>query len=185
MIDEIIADAEERMQKSVVSLEEAFKKIRTGRAHPSILDSMMVSYYGTDTSLSQLANVNVEEGRSLLISPWEKQLIGEIEKAILKSGLGLNPSNNGDTIRVPMPPLTEETRREYTKQAKQEVENARVAIRNIRRDANSRFKDFEKERDISEDQQHRAEEQIQKLTNKHIAAVESAYQVKEQDLLSF
>ena len=185
MIDEIIADAEERMQKSVVSLEEAFKKIRTGRAHPSILDSVMVSYYGTDTPLSQLANVNVEEGRSLLISPWEKQLIGEIEKAILKSGLGLNPSNNGDTIRVPMPPLTEETRREYTRQAKQEVENARVAIRNIRRDANSRFKDFEKERDISEDQQHRAEEQIQKLTNKHIAAVESAYQVKEQDLLSF
>ena len=185
MIDEIIADAEERMQKSVVSLEEAFKKIRTGRAHPSILDSVMVSYYGTDTPLNQLANVNVEEGRSLLISPWEKQLIGEIEKAILKSDLGLNPSNNGDTIRVPMPPLTEETRREYTKQAKQEAENARVAIRNIRRDANSRFKDFEKERDISEDQQHRAEEQVQKLTNKHIAAVESAYQVKEQDLLSF
>ena len=185
MIDEIIADAEERMQKSVVSLEEAFKKIRTGRAHPSILDSVMVSYYGTDTPLRQLANVNVEEGRSLLISPWEKQLIGEIEKAILKSDLGLNPSNNGDTIRVPMPPLTEETRREYTKQAKQEVENARVAIRNIRRDANSRFKDFEKERDISEDQQHRAEERVQKLTNKHIAAVESAYQVKEQDLLSF
>ena len=185
MIDEIIADAEERMQKSVASLEEAFKKIRTGRAHPSILDSVMVSYYGTDTPLSQLANVNVEEGRSLLISPWEKQLIGEIEKAILKSDLGLNPSNNGDTIRVPMPPLTEETRREYTKQAKQEVENARVAIRNIRRDANSRFKDFEKERDISEAQQHRAEEQVQKLTNKHIAAVESAYQVKEQDLLSF
>ena len=185
MIDEIIADAEKRMQKSVGSLEEAFKKIRTGRAHPSILDSVMVSYYGTDTPLSQLANVNVEEGRSLLISPWEKQLIGEIEKAILKSDLGLNPSNNGDTVRVPMPPLTEETRREYTKQAKQEVENARVAIRNIRRDANSRLKDFEKERDISEDQQHRAEEQIQKLTNKHIAAVESAYQVKEQDLLSF
>ena len=185
MIDEIIADAEKRMQKSVGSLEEAFKKIRTGRAHPSILDSVMVSYYGTDTLLSQLANINVEEGRSLLISPWEKQLIGEIEKAILKSDLGLNPSNNGDTIRVPMPPLTEETRREYTKQAKQEVENARVAIRNIRRDANSRFKDFEKERDISEDQQHRAEEQVQKLTNKHIAAVESAYQVKEQDLLSF
>ena len=185
MIDEIIADAEERMQKSVASLEEAFKKIRTGRAHPSILDSVMVSYYGADTPLSQLANVNVEEGRSLLISPWEKQLIGEIEKAILKSDLGLNPSNNGDTIRVPMPPLTEETRREYTRQAKQEVENARVAIRNIRRDANSRFKDFEKERDISEDQQHRAEEQVQKLTNKHIAAVESAYQVKEQDLLSF
>ena len=185
MIDEIITDVEKRMLKSVASLEEAFKKIRTGRAHPSILDGVVVSYYGADTPLNQLANVNVEEGRSLVISPWEKQLIGEIEKSILKSDLGLNPSNNGDTIRVPMPPLTEETRREYTKQAKQEAENARVAIRNIRRDANSRFKDFEKGRDISEDQQHRAEEQIQKLTNKYIAAVESAYQVKEKDLLSF
>ena len=185
MIDEIITDAEKRMLKRVGSLEEAFKKIRTGRAHPSILDGVVVSYYGADTPLNQLASVNVEEGRSLVISPWEKQLIGEIEKSILKSDLGLNPSNNGDTIRVPMPPLTEETRREYTKQAKQEAENARVAIRNIRRDANSRFKESEKGRDISEDQQHRAEELIQKLTNKHIAAVESAYQVKEKDLLSF
>ena len=131
MIDEIITDAEKRMLKSVASLEEAFKKIRTGRAHPSILDGVVVSYYGADTPLNQLANVNVEEGRSLVISPWEKQLIGEIEKSILKSDLGLNPSNNGDTIRVPMPPLTEETRREYTKQAKQEAENARVAIRNL------------------------------------------------------
>lgn len=185
MIDEIIEDAEDRMQKSVASLEDAFKKIRTGRAHPSILDSVMVSYYGSDTPLNQLANVNVEEGRSLIISPWEKNQIGEIEKAILKSDLGLNPSNNGDTIRVPMPPLTEETRREYTKQAKNEAENARVAIRNIRRDANSDFKDLEKEKEISEDDQRRAEEQVQKLTDKYIAAIESAYQVKEQDLLSF
>ena len=185
MINEITKGAEERMQKSVVSLEEAFKKIRTGRAHPSILDSVLVSYYGTDTPLSQLANVNVEESRSLVISPWEKNLIGEIEKAILKSDLGLNPSNNGDTIRVPMPPLTEETRREYTKQAKNEVENARVAIRNIRRDANSDFKELEKEKEISEDEQRRAEEHVQKLTDKYIAAVESAYQIKEGDLLSF
>ncbi|MDA1370468.1 MAG: ribosome recycling factor [Proteobacteria bacterium] len=185
MIDEIIADAEERMQKSVNSLEEAFKKIRTGRAHPNILDAVMVSYYGADTPLNQLANVNVEEGRSLLITPWEKKLISEIEKAILKSDLGLNPSNNGDTIRVPMPPLTEETRREFTKQAKHETENARVAIRNIRRDANSDFKDLEKEKEISEDEHRRAEEQVQKLTDKYIAAVESTYQTKEQDLLSF
>ena len=185
MIDEITEGAEERMQKSVVSLEEVFKKIRTGRAHPSILDSVLVSYYGADTPLNQLANVNVEEGRSLVISPWEKNLIGEIEKAILRSDLGLNPSNNGDTIRVPMPPLTEETRREYTKQAKTEAENARVAIRNIRRDANSDFKELEKEKEISEDEQRRAEELVQKLTNKYIAAVESAYQVKEHDLLSF
>ncbi len=184
MIEEIIADAEERMQKSVSSLEEAFKKIRTGRAHPSILDSIMVSYYGADTPLNQLANVTVEEGRSLLISPWENQLIGEIEKAIMKSDLGLNPSNNGHTIRVPMPPLTEETRREFTKQAKNEAENARVAIRNIRRDANSDFKELEKEKEISEDEQRRAEDRVQKLTDKYIAAVEAAYQVKEADLLS-
>ena len=173
------------MTKSLASLDDAFKRIRTGRAHPSILDSVMVSYYGNDTPLNQLANVNVEEGRSLLISPWEKQIISDIEKAIMKSDLGLNPSNNGDTIRVPMPPLTEETRREYTKQAKNEAENARIAIRNIRRDANSDFKDLEKEKEISEDEQRRAEDLVQKLTDKYVAEVEAAYQVKEQDLLSF
>ena len=185
MVNEIIADAEQRMQKSVTSLEDALKKIRTGRAHPSILDSIMVSYYGTDTSLTQLANVNVEEGRSLLISPWEKAMIGDIEKAILKSDLGLNPANNGDTIRVPMPVLTEETRKEFTKQAKHEAENARVAIRNIRRDANSDFKELGKEKEIGEDEQHRAEERVQKLTDKYIAVVESTYHRKEADLLSF
>ena len=185
MINDIIGDAEDRMQKSITSLEDSFKKIRTGRAHPSILDSVMVSYYGTDTLLSQLANVNVEEGRSLLISPWEKNIIGEIEKAILKSDLGLNPSNNGDTIRVPMPPLTEETRKEYTKQAKNESENARVAIRNIRRDANSDLKDLQKEKEISEDEQRRAEDDIQKLTDKYVAKIESVYRTKESDLLSF
>jgi ribosome recycling factor len=185
MKDEIIDDTNQRMQKTIVSLEDSFKRIRTGRAHPSILDSVMVSYYGTDTLLNQLANVNVEEGRTLLISPWEKNIIGEIEKAILKSDLGLNPSNNGDTIRVPMPPLTEETRKEYTKQAKNEAENARVAVRNIRRDANSDLKDLEKEKVISEDDQRRAEDQVQKLTNKYIADIDSAYSVKESDLLSF
>ena len=161
MINKTIADAEERMQKSLASLEDAFKKIRTGRAHPSILDSIMVSYYGTNTPLTQLASVNVEEGRSLLISPWEKALIGDIEKAILKSDLGLNPANNGDTIRVPMPVLTEETRKEFTKQAKHEAENARVAIRNIRRDANSNFKELGKEKEIGENEQPRAGERVQ------------------------
>jgi ribosome recycling factor len=185
MIDETIADADERMQKSLASLDEAFKRIRTGRAHPDILDSVQVSYYGSDTPLSQLANVTVEEGRSLIISPWEKPMIGEIEKAIMKSDLGLNPSNNGDTIRVPMPPLTEETRKEYTKQAKAEAENARIAIRNIRRDANSDFKELEKEKEISEDEQHRAEDQVQKITDKHIATIDSSFQAKEADLLSF
>ena len=185
MIDETIADAAERMQKSIASLDEAFKRIRTGRAHPDILDSVQVSYYGSDTPLSQLANVTVEEGRSLIISPWEKPMIGEIEKAIMKSDLGLNPSNNGDTIRVPMPPLTEETRKEYTKQAKAEAENARIAIRNIRRDANSDFKELEKEKEISEDERHKAEDQIQKITDKHIATIEHSFQAKEADLLSF
>jgi ribosome recycling factor len=185
MIDDIIDDAAERMQKSVNSLGDAFKKIRTGRAHPSILDTVMVSYYGSDTPLNQLANVNAEEGRSLIISPWEKNIIGDIEKAIMKSDLGLNPSNNGDTIRVPMPALTEETRRDYTKQAKNEAENARIAVRNIRRDANTDFKDLEKEKDISEDEQRRAEDRVQKLTDQFIAAIESAYQVKETDLLTF
>jgi len=184
MINDIISDAEERMGKSVIALEEAFKKIRTGRAHPNILDSVVVSYYGSGTPLNQLANVTVEEGRSLIISPWEKQLISEIEKAIMKSDLGFNPSNNGDTIRVPMPPLTEETRREYTKQAKSEAENARVAIRNIRRDANSDFKELEKEKEISEDEQRSAEERIQKLTDKFVAEIETTYQAKEADLLS-
>lgn len=185
MENEIIAEAEERMRKSISSLEVSFKRIRTGRAHPSILDNVIVSYYGTDTLLSQLGNINVEEGRTLLISPWEKNIIGDIEKAILKSDLGLNPSNNGDTIRVPMPPLTEETRKEYTKQAKNEAENARVAVRNIRRDANSDLKNLEKEKEISEDAQRRAEEKVQKLTDSFIDAVESAYKLKEADLLSF
>lgn len=183
MINDIITDAEDRMKKSVLSLEDAFKKIRTGRAHPSLLDDVMVAYYGADTPLNQLANVTVEEGRTLVVSPWEKPMIGEIEKAIMKSDLGLNPSNNGDTIRVPMPPLTEETRREYTKQAKNEVEHARVAIRNIRRDANSDFKELLKDKDISEDESRRAEEQVQKLTDKYIAEAEQAYQAKEADLL--
>ena len=183
MINEITKGAEERMQKSVVSLEEAFKKIRTGRAHPSILDSVLVSYYGADTPLSQLANVNVEESRSLVISPWEKNLIGEIEKAILKSDLGLNPSNNGDTIRVPMPPLTEETRREYTKQAKNEVENARVAIRNIRRDAIGDCKEMVKEKMVAEDEGRRGEEKVQGITDSRIGEVDELLASKETDLM--
>ena len=183
MINEIIADAEDRMQKSLVSLDEAFKKIRTGRAHPSLLDSVLVSYYGADTPLNQLANVNVEEGRSLVISPWEKQLIGEIEKAIMKSDLGLNPATSADKIRLPMPPLTEENRRDLTKVAKNEAENARIAIRNIRRDANHHIKELLKEKEISEDEERRGEELIQKLTDQKIKEVDSALEVKEADLM--
>ncbi len=184
MINEILADAKQRMDKSLSSLDAAFNKIRTGRAHPSILDSVQVDYYGTETPIQQVANVVVEDARSLMITPWEKNMLGPIEKAIMTSDLGLNPSNNGDVIRVPMPPLTEETRREYTKQAKQEAENSRVALRNIRRDANQHLKDLLKEKEISEDEEHRAEQEIQKLTDSHIAKVEEKYTAKEADLLS-
>jgi len=184
VINEILADAKQRMDKSLSSLDAAFNKIRTGRAHPSILDSVQVDYYGTETPIQQVANVVVEDARSLMITPWEKNMLGPIEKAIMTSDLGLNPSNNGDVIRLPMPPLTEETRREYTKQAKQEAENSRVALRNIRRDANQHLKDLLKEKEISEDEEHRAEQEIQKLTDSHIAKVEEKYTAKEADLLS-
>ena len=183
-VEQITTEAETRMKKSVHSLEEAFKKIRTGRAHPGILDGILVSYYGNDTPLNQLGNIVVEEGRTLVVTPWEKPMIAEIEKAILKSDLGLTPSNNGSAVRVPMPPLTEETRREFSKQAKSEAENAKVAVRNIRRDANGSFKELEKSKEISEDDLRRAEEGMQKLTDSHINAIESAYQVKEKDLLA-
>lgn len=184
MIDDIIKDAEERMVKSVAALDVAFNKIRTGRAHPSILDTISVEYYGSETPLSQLANITVEDGRCLVVVPWERQLISEVEKAIMKSDLGLNPSNNGESVRVPMPMLTEETRRDFTKQAKAEAENARVAVRNIRRDANGTFKDLLKEKEVSEDDQHRAEDRVQKLTDKYIAKVDEKFSAKEADLLT-
>ena len=136
MIEEIKEDAAERMDKTLVALDAAFAKIRTGRAHPSLLDNISVDYYGTATPINQVANITVEDGRTLLVAPWEKPMIPEIEKAILKSDLGLNPSTSSDNIRLPMPPLTEENRRDLTKIARSEAENARVAIRNIRRDAN-------------------------------------------------
>ncbi len=184
MIEEILLDAEERMEKSLNSLDSAFNKIRTGRAHPNILDNIFVDYYGSDTPIQQVSNVTVEDARSLLITPWEKNMLGAIEKAIMSSDLGLNPSNNGDVIRVPMPALTEETRKEYTKQAKHEAENARVALRNIRRDANQHVKDLLKEKEISEDDERKAEQDIQKLTDSHIAKVEEKYNAKESDLLA-
>lgn len=184
MIEEILLDAEERMEKSLNSLDSAFNKIRTGRAHPNLLDNIFVDYYGSPTPIQQVSNVTVEDGRSLLITPWEKNMLGPIEKAIMSSDLGINPSNNGDVIRVPMPSLTEETRKEYTKQAKHEAENARVALRNIRRDANQHVKDLLKEKEISEDDERKAEQDIQKLTDSHIAKVEEKYNAKETDLLA-
>ncbi|OUR71387.1 ribosome recycling factor [Marinomonas sp. 42_23_T18] len=184
MIDEILLDSEERMGKSIAALETAFKKIRTGRAHPSILDSVRIDYYGSDTPLSQVANITVEDARTLGISPWEKNLVPEIEKAIMKSDLGLNPSTTGGLIRIPMPALTEETRKNYFKQAKAEAEGARVSIRNIRRDANAGFKSLLKEKEISEDDDRRAQDLVQKLTDKYVAQVEDRIAKKEKDLMA-
>lgn len=183
MLNEITQDATERMQKSVESLVTNFKKIRTGRAHPSILEGIQVSYYGSDVPLSQVANISVEDGRTLSIIPWEKPMVPVIEKAIMTSGLGLNPATAGENIRVPMPPLTEETRKGYIKQARQEAESARVAIRNIRRDANGDLKDLLKEKEITEDDQRRGEDQIQKITDKHVAEVDGLLEQKEKDLM--
>ncbi|HWK55408.1 MAG TPA: ribosome recycling factor [Hyphomicrobiales bacterium] len=184
MINDILQDAEERMKKSLHSLEAAFNKIRTGRAHPGILDNVRVSYYGSEMPIQQVANVVVEDARTLAVSPWEKKMLQEIERAIMKADLGLNPSNNGDVIRVPMPMLTEQTRRDYTKQAKAEAENARVAVRNIRREANNDVKELLKEKAIGEDDERRAEQNIQKMTDNHIALIDKKYAEKEADLLS-
>ena len=184
MINEIKKDAQVRMQKSVESLEHAFAKIRTGRASPAILDSIMVSYYGSDTPLRQVANVTVEDSRTLALTVFDKSMIQAVEKAIMTSDLGLNPATAGTTIRVPMPALTEETRKGYTKQARQEAENARVAVRNIRRDALAQLKDLVKEKEISEDEERRAADEVQKLTDKFVAEVEKALVGKEKDLMA-
>ena len=184
MISNVLKESEERMKKSLHSLEVAFNRIRTGRAHPSILDSVKVNYYGTDTPIQQVANVVVEDARTIMIAPWEKKMLQEIEKAIMKADLGFNPSNNGDVIRVPMPSLTEQTRKDYTKQAKAEAEHARVAVRNIRRDANTHFKDLLKDKNISEDEARRAEQNIQKMTDNYVAVIDRKYSEKEADLLA-
>ena len=183
MIKEIKEDAAERMSKSVDVLGQNFNKIRTGRAHPSLLDTIRVDYYGAESPLSQVASINVEDARTLSVVPWEKQLVPAIEKAIMKSDLGLNPSTAGTVIRIPMPMLTEETRKGYIKQAKQEAENARVSVRNIRRDALADFKSLLKEKDISEDEERKAADDVQKLTDKFIAEIDRELAEKEKDLM--
>jgi ribosome recycling factor len=165
-------------------LKHEFSRIRTGRAHPSLLDHIMVPYYGTDTALSQVANIAVEDARMLTVTPWEQNMVQAIEKAIMKSDLGLNPSTNGMTIRIPLPSLTEERRRDLVKVVKHEAENGRVAVRNIRRDANSAIKDALKDKKISEDDARSAEEKIQKLTDQFIKEIEHQFELKEKDLLS-
>lgn len=179
-----LKEIEDRMKKTLASLDTAFARIRTGRAHPSILDGVQVNYYGSMMPIGQVANVIVEDARTLAISPWEKKMLVEIERAIQKADLGFNPSNNGDVIRVPMPALTEQTRKEYTKQAKAEAEHARVAVRNIRRDANTHYKEELKAKKISEDDERRAEQSVQKLTDNYIAQIDKKYSTKEADLMA-
>ena len=183
MIDEIIQDAETRMKKSVDALHNELAKIRTGRAHPSLLDHVKVDYYGAETPLNQVANVVIEDSRTLAVTPWEKPMVQAIEKAIMSADLGLNPVTAGTVIRVPMPALTEERRRDLVKVVKHEGEQSRVAVRNIRRDANSDFKDLLKEKEISEDEERKAEDTIQKLTDKYVALVDEALVVKEKGMM--
>lgn len=183
MISDIKKDAEARMSKALDALYKNFNKIRTGRAHPSILDSLRVEYYGAETPISQVANIGVEDARTLTVTPWEKSMVPEIEKAIMKSELGLNPSTAGTVIRIPMPALTEETRKGYIRQARHEAENARVSIRSVRRDAMADIKELLKEKAISEDEEHRAADEIQKTTDKYIGEVDKALASKEADLM--
>ena len=182
-MENLLKELTEKMEKSVTALKNAFNKIRTGRANPAILDDINVDYYGNPTPINQTSNISVEEGRSLVISPWDKNLIPEIEKAILSSDLGLNPSTSGDLIRVTMPALTEETRQDYIKQARAEAENSRISIRNVRRDANNSAKDMQQSSEISEDDLRRIEDLIQKETDKFISIVDSDLKNKESDLL--
>lgn len=183
MINDIKNDAEKRMKKSVETLRNDLTKIRTGRANASFLDHVQVDYYGNMTPINQIANISNSDSRTLLVTPWEKAMTAAIEKAILTSDLGLNPSTAGSAIRVPMPALTEERRKEMTKVVRGEAEQGRVAIRNIRRDANTQLKDLVKEKQISDDDERRANEIIQKLTDKYIAEIDTALVEKEKDLM--
>jgi len=183
MIEDIKKDASIRMGKSVESFKAELGKIRTGRAHPSLLDQVSVEYYGSEVPISQVANVTAEDARTLLVSPWEKDMVKVVEKAIMTSDLGLNPATAGTAIRVPMPPLTEERRRDLVKVVRQEAENGKIAVRNIRRDANGDFKDLVKEKEISEDDEHRGQDAIQKLTDKHIDDIDKLLAVKEAELM--
>ncbi|KOR30275.1 ribosome-recycling factor [Achromatium sp. WMS2] len=184
MIEDIKKDAAQRMAKSIESLVHELGKIRTGRAHPALLDQVQVKYYGNNTPIKQVASIGVEDGRTLVVTPWDRNLVATVEKAILNSGLGLNPSTAGNVIRIPMPPLTEERRRDLTRIVRHEAEQGRIAIRAIRRDSNSSIKEMVKEKIISEDDERRGEESIQKLTDHSIKEVDRILQEKEQELMS-
>ena len=183
MINEIKEDAQERMGKSIEALKNSLNKVRTGRAHTSLLDNITVEYYGMDTPLNQVGNISVPDARSLAITVFDKGMIGAVEKAILKSDLGLNPQSNGTLIRIPLPPLTEERRKDLVKVVRGEAEGGKVAIRNIRRDANSDYKSLLKEKEISEDECHQAEDEIQKITDAYVKQVDALLSSKEAELM--
>lgn len=182
--EQLFTDAEKRMRKSIETLKNDLAKLRTGRAHPGLLEHIKVPYYGNDTPLSQVANINVSDARTLLVTPWEKTMVQAVEKAIMTAGLGLNPATSGNAIRVPLPPLTEERRREMTKLVRTEGEAAKVAIRNIRRDVNTHCKDQLKAKTITEDDERKAEARAQKLTDKFIAEVDTAVADKEKEIMA-
>jgi ribosome recycling factor len=184
MIADVKKSTEQKMHKSLEALKADLGKVRTGRAHAGILDHVMVDYYGTPTAINQVANINLVDSRTIGVQPWEKNMLAKVEKAIRDADLGLNPVSQGELIRVPMPPLTEERRKELIKVVKGEAEAAKVAIRNVRRDANGTLKDLLKDKDISEDDERRAQDEIQKLTDRNIAEVDKILHAKEADLMA-
>jgi ribosome recycling factor len=183
MIEDLKSDARASMKKSIAALEHEFAGIRTGRAHTGLLDHVTVDYYGSELPINQAANVHLEDARTLAVQPWEKSMVAKIEKAILNSNLGLNPTTSGTVIRIPMPPLSEERRKELVKVVRQETENARIAIRNIRRDVNSDLKSLRKDKAITEDEAHAGEQAVQKITDESVAAVDAMLERKEQALM--
>lgn len=184
MINDIKQTAEQKMQKALEVLKNNLGKVRTGRAHAGLLDQVMVEYYGNMVPISQVGNVGLADARTITVQVWEKPMLTKVEKAIRDSDLGLNPSNSGDMVRVPMPPLTEERRRDLIKVVKGEGEDAKVSVRNVRRDANDQLKKLLKDKDISEDDERRAQDDIQKLTDKYVTEVDKVLQVKEADLMA-
>ncbi|HWU34740.1 MAG TPA: ribosome recycling factor [Methylovorus sp.] len=184
MINEVKKNAEQKMQKSLESLKSDLGKVRTGRAHTGLLDHVMVEYYGSMVAVNQVANVTLGDARTINVQPYEKNMVAKIEKAIRDGDLGLNPATNGDVIRVPMPMLTEERRRDLIKVVRTEGENAKVAIRNVRRDANDQLKKLTKDKEISEDDERRMQDEVQKLTDRFVAEVDKLLQVKEADLMA-
>lgn len=183
MINDILKDAKTRMGKSVDSLENEMSRLRTGRAHPSLLEHVRVDYYGSETPLSQVANINTEDARTLSVTPWEQSMVQAVEKAIINADLGLNPNTAGTIIRVPVPPMTEERRKDMVKVVRAEAESARVSVRNIRRDANNDLKELEKEKEISKDELRKSEDDVQKLTDAAIKNVDEVLKKKEDDLM--